>query len=200
MLKKYRNNHQISQICGSSFKNQKFMNEPCYFFSNYNLCWGYATWRRSIKNYDEKMLEWPQLKKKNYLYKILNNKKFVSYWTEIFDIQFKKKFRAWDYIWLYSNWSKKKISIVPKKHLVSNIGFVKGATHTKIEYKEWFHDLKTSELDLNDLEPKSNKPNLDYDMWLSRDIFKVDKIYLKKILLKNNLFKIIEVFYRKFKK
>ena len=37
-------------------------------------------------------------------------------------------------------------------------------------------------------------------MWLSKDIFKVDKIYLKKILRKNNLFKIIEVFYRKFKK
>ena len=64
MLKKYRNNHKISQICGSSFKNQKFMNEPSYFFSNYNLCWGYATWRRSIKNYDEKMLKWPQLRKK----------------------------------------------------------------------------------------------------------------------------------------
>ena len=53
-----------------------------------------------------------------------------------------------------------------------------------MEYKEWFHDLKTSELHLNDLEPKLKKPNLDYDMWLSKDIFKVDKIYLKKYFVK----------------
>ena len=35
---------------------------------------------------------------------------------------------------------KNKISI--KKHLVANIGFTKDATHTKIKYKDWFHDLK----------------------------------------------------------
>ena len=71
----------------------------------------------------------------------------------------------------YIQTGQKKISIVPKRHLVSNIGFVKGATHTKMEYKEWFHDLKTSELHLNDLEPKLKKPNLDYDMWLSKETF-----------------------------
>ena len=62
--------------------------------------------------FDEKMSNWPKLKKNNYLFKILNNKKFVAYWTEIFDIQYEKKFIAWDYIWLYSNWVKKKISII----------------------------------------------------------------------------------------
>ncbi len=66
-----------------------------------------------------------------------------------------------------------------------------------MKYKEWFHDLKTSKIDINNLEPKSKLPDLDYDMWLSRDIFKVDKFYLKKQLIKFNLFRIIEVFYRK---
>jgi hypothetical protein len=64
MLKIYRNNKKISQICGSSFIN-KIKSKNKYSFSNYTLCWGYATWRRSIKDYDERMLEWPRLKKKN---------------------------------------------------------------------------------------------------------------------------------------
>ena len=106
MLKIYRNDKKISQICGSSFVN-KIKSKNKYSFSNYTLCWGYATWRRSIKDYDEKMLEWPRLKKKKYLLKIVNDKKFVDYWSDIFDTQYSKTFKAWDYMWLYSNWKKK---------------------------------------------------------------------------------------------
>ena len=185
MLKKYRNEYRVSQICGSSFQNQKSNFNTNYFFSNYNLCWGYATWRRSIKNYDEKMLNWPKLKKNNHLFKINNNKKFASYWTDIFDEQYKKKFRAWDYIWLYSNWSKNKISIIPKKHLVKNIGFVKDATHTKIKYKDWFNNLETQEMKFKNFHPKLISVDLKYDNWLSNSVFKVDRIYFKKQILKN---------------
>ena len=145
------------------------------------------------------MRDWPKIRKNNYLYRILDDKKFVSYWSEIFDIQFTKKFRAWDYIWLYSNWSKNKISIVPKKHLVRNIGFVKDATHTKIKYKEWFHELKTNELNISDLHPKLKTPNLNYDSWLSKNIFKVDKIYFRNKFLRFNIIKKIEMIYRKLK-
>ena len=199
MLKRYRNNNKISQICGSSFINQKVKRESSYFYSNYTLCWGYATWSRSIKDFDESMFNWPKIKKNNYLYKILNDKKFVSYWSEIFDTQFTKKFRAWDYIWLYSNWSKNKISIVPKKHLVANIGFVKDATHTKIKYKDWFHELKTNELDITNLQPKLKTPDLNYDSWLSKNIFKVDKIYFRNKILKFNIIKKIDMIYKKIK-
>ena len=192
MLKKYRYNKEISQICGSSFKNFKSNNEN-YFFSNYNLCWGYATWRRSILDYDENMSGWKKLKNQNFLYKIINDKKFVSYWTTIFDEQYKKKFRAWDYIWLYSNWKKKKVSIVPKKHLVKNIGFVEDATHTKIKYKDWFNDLNTQEMNMNNLDPETNKPNIKYDLWLSNAVFKVNKVYLKKQISNKKIYKYLKL-------
>ena len=200
MLKKYRNDKRISQVCGSSFKNHNKFYNANYFFSNYNLCWGYATWRRSIKHYDEMMSKWPYLKKNNYLFKIINNKKFVSYWTDIFDEQYKKKFRAWDYIWLYSNWSKNKIGIIPNKHLVRNIGFVKDATHTKIKYKDWFNKLKTQEMNFKNFHPKSIEADLNYDNWLSRTVFKVDKIYLKKQIIKNRFYKKLKPFHKILKK
>jgi hypothetical protein len=188
MLKKYRHNKKISQICGSSFKNFK-KTDDFYFFSNYNLCWGYATWRRSILDFDEKMLSWNKLKKENYLYEIVNDKKFVFYWTSIFEQQFKKKFRAWDYLWLYSNWKKKKVSIIPKKHLVKNIGFVKDATHTKIKYKDWYNDLNTEELEITNLHPKTQTADNDYDKWISKTVFRVNKIYFKNKILNNKIYK-----------
>ena len=199
LLKKYRYNKKISQICGSSFKNQNYTGNQGYFFSNYSLTWGYATWRRSIKDYDESMKDWPILKKNNYLFKILNNKFFVSYWSDIFDLQYKKYFKAWDYRWLYSNWVKNKLSIIPKKHLVQNIGFVKEATHTKIKYKDWFHDLETNEIIYFNGHPKTILPELQYDKWLSEKIFKIRNVYLKKKIDKNNYLKKIKLSYIFFK-
>ena len=196
LLKKYRNNKKIAQICGSSFLNQKSINRTNYFFSNYNLCWGYATWRRSIQDYDEHMKEWPEIKKNKVFTNIVNDKKFLSYWTDIFDTQYKKKFKAWDYRWLYSNWVKNKLSIIPKKHLVQNIGFVKEATHTKIKYKDWFHDLKTEEIKDIKHHPPLIVPEINYDKWLSYKVFNVDKFYMKKIIKSNRIYKILKSFFK----
>lgn len=179
MLKIYRNDKRISQVCGSSFINKKIIKDK-YSFSNYTLCWGYATWKRSIKDFDEKMKDWPYLKKNNYLFKIIKDKKFVEYWRDIFDIQYSKKFRAWDYIWLYSNWKKNKFSIIPHKHLIKNIGFVKEATHTKIRYKDWYNNLETEEFKNLSFKKKSLKLDISYDLWISKKIFKINTIYIKK--------------------
>ena len=180
MLKIFKNDTRISQICGSSFINKK--SKYNYSFSNYTLCWGYATWKRSIKDFDEKMKDWPKFKKKNFLYGILKNKRFVDYWSNIFDIQYSKKFSAWDYIWLYSNWKKNKFSIIPHKHLIKNIGFVKDATHTKIRYRDWYNNFETSEFKTFNFKKQPIKLDSNYDLWLSKKIFKINLIYLKKKL------------------
>ena len=39
------------------------------------------------------MKKWPILKQKNYLEKIIKDKKFVSYWTDIFDEQYSRSFK-----------------------------------------------------------------------------------------------------------
>ena len=79
MLKKYKNNNKISQISGTSFLNEKKYKYN-YRFSNYNFCWGYATWRRSFKDYDEKMTKWLSMKKKNSLKKLIDDDYFSNYW------------------------------------------------------------------------------------------------------------------------
>ena len=90
LLIKYKNNYKISQICGTSFLNLRKYKYN-YRFSNYHFCWGYATWRRSFKDYDTKMKKWKYMRKNNKLKKIINDKNFIIYWTKIFNGLFQKK-------------------------------------------------------------------------------------------------------------
>ena len=185
LLKKYRHNKKIAQICGTSFVNRKRIINTSYIFSNYSLGWGYATWRRSINDYDEKMKSWQKIKKTKSLLQIINDKGFEYYWTQIFDTQYKNVSKHWDERWLYSNWKNKKISIIPKKHLVKNIGMGAAATHTKT--KHWYANLKTQEIKYINKHPKKVSPNLEYDKWLNVNVFGTNFLYLRQKLIKSKI-------------
>lgn len=193
LLKKYRNNKNIAQICGTSFLNQKKISGESYFFSNYSLGWGWATWRRSIKDFDEKMKDWPKIKKKKLLLNIINDEKFLYYWTKVFDAQFKNKSKAWDQKWLYSNWKNNKISIIPKKHLVKNIGFDKSATHTK--FKHWYTSLDSKNLIFKDKHPKNIKADLNYDRWLNNHVYGINFHFAKQKIVQNKILKSKLIFF-----
>ena len=87
---------------------------------------------------------------------------------------------------------KKKLSVIPHRHLIKNIGFVKEATHTKIKYKDWYNDLETKEFEKLIFKKQPLKLDQKYDLWLSKNIFKTNLIYLKKKL------SILKKFYSKF--
>tara|TARA_A100001015_G_scaffold177580_1_gene197476 strand:+ start:50 stop:1030 length:981 start_codon:yes stop_codon:yes gene_type:complete len=200
LLKKYRHDRRIAQICGTSFLNQKKISNESYIFSNYSLGWGWATWRRSIIDFDEKMKDWPKMKKNKTLLKIINDKKFMYYWSKVFDNQYKNISKAWDERWLYSNWKNNKLSIIPKKHLVKNIGFGENATHTKI--KHWYSNLETNEIKYINKHPKKIIANKEYDCWLNTNVYGIKFHYIKQKILNNKvlnikiIFKIIRVIYK----
>jgi hypothetical protein len=187
LLKKYKNNKQIAQICGTSFVNRKKIINENYIFSNYSLGWGYATWRRSVNDYDEKMKGWLEIKRKKSLLKTINDKGFLYFWTKKFDVQYKNNLKHWDERWLYSNWKNNKLSIIPKKHLVKNIGIGASATHTKT--KQWYSNLETHEMQYKDKHPKKIFANLEYDKWLNINVFGTNFLYIRQKIIKNKIIK-----------
>jgi hypothetical protein len=52
LLIKYENNPRINHISGFNFQLGYQHDKNDYFFSNYTLIWGWATWKRSWINYD----------------------------------------------------------------------------------------------------------------------------------------------------
>ena len=132
LLNKYQNDSRI--WCISAHNNQagKRQGKGSYYFSRYNHCWGWASWRRCWKFYDPEIKNWPKYKKENILKNIFSTRKEVKYWENIFDnIYFKSQPDTWDYQWTLTCFVNSGLTIIPNINLVNNIGFGKDATHTK---------------------------------------------------------------------
>ena len=57
---------------------------------------------------------------------------WFRYWKNKFDkTVFENNITWWDWQWVYYQLENKKLSIIPNKNLVTNIGFNTNATHTK---------------------------------------------------------------------
>tara|TARA_A100001015_G_C15008858_1_gene722047 strand:+ start:1373 stop:2269 length:897 start_codon:yes stop_codon:yes gene_type:complete len=119
-LKKYEKNLNVASIHGYCYP-VKFKNGPeNFFFLKGADCWGWATWRRAWKKYDNNA---------NNLIKIINNKKN----QRDFDFNFSypyfdmlkltsKKNHSWAIKWYASAFVNDMFTLYPKKSFVTNTG------------------------------------------------------------------------------
>ncbi len=122
LLIKYKNSTKISMICGTNLAQEKSKNiKDSYFFSKYSNIWGWATWKKKWKHYDSKMKKWKFFEEKNLkLYSYFREE--YLWWKKMFKLTYKGKSKNWDYQWTFENFYKNRLSVVPKKNLISNIG------------------------------------------------------------------------------
>lgn len=131
LLDYYRNEEKIMAIAGTNFISLQKPEHNSYFFSAFVNVWGWASWRRAWINYDDKINDWPNLSKGDFLLKILQNEKSVKYWNTILQEVYEEKINSWAYRWLFSCWQNDGLIIIPAVNSVTNIGFGKEATNTK---------------------------------------------------------------------
>lgn len=136
LLDKYNNDERVMVISGDNYQMGRIRTKYSYYFSRYNHCWGWATWRRAWDHYDDKMKLWPEIKKGKWLNDIFDEKINVLYWKEIFDLVYKERIDSWAYVWTYSCWLQSGLTILPNVNLVKNIGIGKNSTHTKFKDTE----------------------------------------------------------------
>ncbi len=132
LLERYRHNEQIMVISGGNFQLGHKRTDYSYYFSAYNHCWGWASWRRAWRLYDLEMKRWSEVRQSNLLWDILEAPKAVTYWSKLFQGGY-EGFDTWDYAWTFACWSHNGLTIIPNMNLVSNIGFGPEATHTQGE-------------------------------------------------------------------
>ena len=86
LLEHYRDNTNVMVISASYFHGEKYKPEYSYFFSIYNHCWGWASWRRAWQLYDRDMENWIDLRKSTWLKELSGGRRdFEEYWRDIFD-------------------------------------------------------------------------------------------------------------------
>jgi hypothetical protein len=131
LLEKYRDDPRVMHISGDNFR---FGPRPSsYFFSEYCLSWGWATWRRAFQHYDPELRLWPALRNTSWLEEKLTDPRVVEFWASKFEWTYRAgvKVTGWDWPWLFACWAHRGLSILPSTNLISNIGFDEHATHTK---------------------------------------------------------------------
>jgi hypothetical protein len=131
LLDYYKDKEEIMAISGTNIFPHIKPKKESYYFSAFVKVWGWATWRRAWKNYNDEINDWPKLKKSDFLFKVLKNEKSVKYWETILQEVYEEKINSWAYRWRFSIWQNKGLTIVPAVNSVTNIGFGKEATNTK---------------------------------------------------------------------
>jgi hypothetical protein len=129
LLEKYREDKRIFHISGNNFQFGRKRTEDSYYFSIYNHCWGWATWRRAWQHYDIDMQLWPQIRDERWLQDILINPFAVRYWQKKFQDVYDNKIDSWAIRLTLSCWLQSGLTILPNVNLVSNIGFDLSGTH-----------------------------------------------------------------------
>ena len=132
LLQRYRDCHQVGFIAGGNFLEESFYLDYSYYFTLITPIWGWATWRRSWRQYDERISTWPNVKEGKLLNHLFPNRRIVDYWTNIFDGMYRGIGPdTWDYQWTYTCWTRGWVNVFPARNLVQNIGFGEDATHTR---------------------------------------------------------------------
>lgn len=170
LLDYYRNDERIWMISGDNFQNGQIRGDGSYYFSRYPHCWGWATWKRAWKYYQDDLATWPQFRESGLLKSIFENPKEVEYWTNILDLlKSQGKPDSWAYRWAYTCWSNSGLTILPNQNLVTNVGFGSSSTNTK-SYNQKLSGLP-ADITTTIQHPKFIVRNMEADDYTSKTIF-----------------------------
>lgn len=148
-LSLYENNDDVMHVSGYMYPNKQ--NLPETFFFNVPLCWGWATWSKSWKHFNNDSLYlWNQLKSKNLLNSL---DKFGSdYLSSQLADNISGKLNTWFIKWHASVLLQNGYTLYPKKSLVENFGFdntgVHNGVHTEFKNDNLANIIKVESTDL----------------------------------------------------
>lgn len=131
LLERYRYDTRVWCISGSNFQNGQWRGDGSYYFSRYNHCWGWASWRRCWSYYDAELKQWPKLRNSNLLKTIFDDPVESQYWSDIWQkLLDRAQPDTWDYQWTFTCFVNSGLTALPNRNLISNVGFGEDATHT----------------------------------------------------------------------
>jgi len=128
---RYRDDQRIMAIAGNNYQFGRCRLSTSYYFSRYNHCWGWATWRRAWQHFDYEMRLWPSVRDQGWLYDILQSQTASQVWRTAFQRTYDGVYDSWAYRWTLACWLQSGLSILPNVNLVSNVGFDAGGTHNR---------------------------------------------------------------------
>lgn len=144
LLERYYNDTRIWVISGNQYSEEAVKTPHSYFFSHYGHSWGWATWKRCWIEMDLSMSKYPLIIEQDLYKSAFRTIKEARFFQKITDKAYHDdtlKSHIWDIQCGFAITSNGGLSIVPRKNLVSNIGYL--GTHSDI--RNQFHDRPADE-------------------------------------------------------
>jgi hypothetical protein len=130
LLERCRDDERVMAVCGTNLLQKPLATRHSYEFSVWGSTWGWATWRRAWRHYDEGMALWPEARRGGLLDDVVPKAEARAWWDGRFQDVYERRIDTWDYQWLLARLTRGGLSAVPRTNLVLNIGFGPDATHT----------------------------------------------------------------------
>ncbi|WP_404357400.1 nucleotide-diphospho-sugar transferase [Methylotuvimicrobium sp. KM1] len=182
LLNRYTDDERVWVITGNNFQNGRKRGEASYYFSKYNHCWGWATWRRAWQHYQGELPFWIDWKRSEDWQHKMPDPVEQRYWRAIFERVRAGQIDSWAYPWTASVWYRGGLTATPNVNLVSNIGFGAESTHTS-SVDSPLANMSTAELgDL--IHPNDVLQNIEADRYVFDNAFGGRNIRLPWSLLK----------------
>jgi hypothetical protein len=121
LLNYYKRNKKVNMITGNNFQ-ENVINSYSYYFSKYNHIWGWATWKRTWKLYNDNNLEVSKFIKSKAFKKVCPIQDEQKYWTKMFEQIKKGQLESWAFYFLINMWKHKGLAATPNYNLVENLG------------------------------------------------------------------------------
>jgi len=162
LLDAYRSDDRVVMISGYNPVGAWRTKEQSYHFSNYGGIWGWATWEEEWTAYREAA----QVKEPDYIERVLQNVLIepsqVSQRKQAIEGVLSGRIESWAYQWFWARVLQSKLSVVPSKNLISNIGFGKNATRTS-DLKDHRANIDVNEIHFPLADTDGVYPDREYD-------------------------------------
>jgi len=169
LLFAYRKDERIMHISGSCFLPRPFTRDS-YWFSRHSDIWGWATWRRAFRHYDENMTTWPRCGalSRHLLWK---NPLEREYWKQMFDRTHAGNTDTWDFQWHWAVYRRQGRTIIPRTNLITNLGHNQFGTHTRSSECPVSNLATRPVLDIKHPRRFRTNPRADFDCFNARHYF-----------------------------
>ena len=186
LLAKYKNEDVVKFIGGNNFQNNIKRGEGSYYFSRYPGSWGWATWRRGWKLFENDISDSTSLIKSGKLDQVFNTLQEKNHWMKSLANAQKQQDNIWDFQFYYSIWKNNGICITPAQNLVINLGFFDKGTHYFLK-DSTKTNVKNEKMQFPLKHPEAIVVNREADEYMFLHFYSHSKQRAMRLLRENNL-------------
>lgn len=177
MLEKYKDDSRVGLIAGhiqhysDARRSPRYYRDADYYFDHMNTIWGWATWRRAWKFYDDSLSGWDSFVEAGKLGVISKNKRVQNRFKQLIRDTQEGRTSSWAIVWWANCVMNGMLCLHPCGNLITNIGCGVAGTHCKVATNNEWANLPYKLLPMTLRHPKDVVMNRD-----SQDEI-IDKMY-----------------------